>query len=327
MLTHQEPNRLPAVEVLDGVTVRRFELPVSSRHYAASPALWAHLRRAARTYDVVHAHGYHALPALAAAIFKQSPLVFTPHYHGTGHSRFRKLLHVPYRHVGRLAFERADRTIAVSQAEASLILGHFPKIRDRLHVIPNGVDQEALDSASPFDTGGKVVLSAGRIEAYKQVDRTVEAMRHLPGDFELRVTGDGPARAEAERLAGSLGLGARIRFLGRVSDAELYRWFRTADVYVSMSSNEAMPVTFIESLAAGASVVASDIPAHRDLIEKTGGSITLVPLDVSPVTLAHAIERRASVPPTRPVIDSWEHVTTRTHEVYRESVAAFSLGP
>lgn len=319
VLTHREPRgEVLESEVLDGVRVHRFPVPVPSRNYAISPALWAHLTRSSGHYDVVHGHGYHALPALAAALAKRGPFVFTPHYHGTGHSAFRKALHPPYRALlGRQLFGRADRTISVSPPEAELILRHFPEIRAKLTVIPNGVDLEAMHAAEPFEVDRTVVLSAGRIESYKQVDKTVAAVASMDESYMLRVTGDGPARAEAEALAGRLlGDAERIAFLGRVSDDELLRWFRTADVFVSMSSNEAMPITVIEVLAAGARVIASDIPAHRDLVEKTAGTIHLVPLDASPEQLAAMIRTAMNEPPRAPRIDTWDDVTERTLQVY-----------
>ena len=152
VLTHAEAGGgLPALEQVDGVNVRRFPVPIPSSNYAFSPALSRYLHRNGSSYDVVHAHGYHALPALQATLAKPRTLIFTPHYHGTGHSPFRKLLHPPYRRLGGMIFARAARTIAVSPPEARLILSHFPDVEPRLAVIPNGVDQQALDAAVPFE--------------------------------------------------------------------------------------------------------------------------------------------------------------------------------
>jgi len=320
VLTHAEARQqLPPSEIMGGVNVRRFSVPLPSSNYAFSPALWRHLAGAKPSYDVVHAHGYHALPALQAALTKPPTLVFTPHYHGTGHSAFRKLLHPSYRRVGRIIFERAGRTIAVSPPEARLILSHFPHVEPRLVVIPNGVDQAGLDAAQPFAERGTVILSAGRLEAYKQVDSTIAALEHLPKEFVLRITGDGSVRSELKQRAESLGVAERVSFLGKVSEHDLYRWFRSTAVYVSMSSNEAMPVTFIECLAAGARVVASDIPAHRDLVTKTRGSVRLVPLDASGEIVAAAVRDLAASPVVKPLIDSWDDVAARTSEAYVEA--------
>jgi len=323
VITHEEAGaELPSVQYMDGVSVERFQTPVPSRNFAFSPALSLELARSASSYDVVHAHGYHALPALQAALAAPPTLVFTPHYHGTGHSPFRKLLHPPYRRLGRLIFERAARTIAVSPPEAKLILSHFPQVAPRLVVIPNGVDQEALDAAVPFDETATVILSAGRLESYKQVDKTIAALASLPGDFILRITGDGGARPALEEQVRNLGAEDRVSFLGKVSDEDLHRWFRSTSVYVSMSSNEAMPVTFIEALAAGARVVASDIPAHRDLVTKTKGSIRLAALDAPPEDVAAAIRELAASPAAPAVIDTWDDVVAKTLGVYEDAIRA-----
>jgi glycosyltransferase involved in cell wall biosynthesis len=318
VLTHHDDPGLPVTEVRDGVLVRRHKVPVASQHFGMSPALWATLRRERQRHDVVHAHGYHSAAPLAATLAGASPLVFTPHYHGTGHSRLRKAIHIPYRAAGAGIVARSDRVICVSRAEADLFLAHFPAARPRVTIIPNGADLARISAAQPLPGAGMVVITGGRLQSYKQVDRIVEAMALTPPALHLVVTGDGPHRAALESLAGERGLGARVRFIGRVDPDELYRWYASAEVFCSMSSNEAMPVTILELLAAGARVVASDIPAHRDIRDRTGGAISLVPLDVTPRDLAAALSQALvaqSAPGQR--IPTWDEVAEETLDVYR----------
>ncbi|HUN37687.1 MAG TPA: glycosyltransferase family 4 protein, partial [Trebonia sp.] len=291
VLTHRDDPDQPGTEARDGVLVRRHTVPVTSQHFGVSPAVWAALRRDRHRYDVVHAHGYHSDAPLMAALSGASPLVFTPHYHGTGHSPLRKVIHIPYRFAGARIVARSTRVICVSRAEADLFLGHFPAARPRVTVIPNGAHLARISAAQPFPDAGVLVVTGGRLQAYKQVDRIIEAMALTPAALRLVVTGDGPERPALEALTQRCGLGARVRFIGRVDPDELYRWYASAEVFCSMSSNEAMPVTILELLAAGARVVASDIPAHRDIRDRTAGAISLVPLDVSPQDLAAALNR------------------------------------
>jgi glycosyltransferase involved in cell wall biosynthesis len=325
VLTHHDDPGLPDTEIREGVLVRRHKVPVTSQHFGLSPAVWATLVRERRRYDVVHAHGYHSSAPLAAALAGVSPLVFTPHYHGTGHSPFRKAIHIPYRAAGAGIVARSKRVICVSRAEADLFLTHFPAARTRVTVIPNGVDLGRITGAQPFPDAGAVVITGGRLQSYKQIDRIVEAMALTPRGRRLVVTGDGPERAALEALADQRGIREKVRFLGRVDTDLLYRWYASAEVFCSMSSNEAMPVTILELLAAGARVVASDIPAHRDIRDRTAGTITLVPLDASPEVLAAALEYaldETATPGQR--IPTWDEVTAQTLEVYHDltSVAA-----
>jgi glycosyltransferase involved in cell wall biosynthesis len=318
VLTHQDDPDLPDVEMREGVLVRRHRVPVPSRHFGVSPAVWAALVRHRSRYDVVHAHGYHSAAPLAATMAGASPLVFTPHYHGTGHSPLRKAIHIPYRAAGAAMAARSRRIICVSRAEADLFLTHFPSARARVTVIPNGVDLERITAAEPFPDAGPVVVTGGRLQSYKQIDRIVEAMALTPPGLRLVVTGDGPERGALEALADERGVREKVRFIGRVEPDTLYRWYAGADVFCSMSSNEAMPVTILELLAAGARVVASDIPAHRDIRERTAGAITLVPLDAGPEVLARALGHALNESPAPAQrIPTWDEVTTQTLDVYR----------
>ena len=323
ILTHLDDPALPRTEMREGVLVRRHKVPVTSQHFGVSPAVWATLIRERQRFDVVHAHGYHSAAPLAATMAGASPLVFTPHYHGTGHSPLRKAIHVPYRAAGAAIAARSQRIICVSRAEADLFLTHFPSARPRVTVIPNGVDLDRITGAQPFPDAGPTVITGGRLQSYKQVDRIVEAMALTPPGLGLVVTGDGPERGPLEALTDERGVREKVRFIGRVETDLLYRWYASADVFCSMSSNEAMPVTILELLAAGARVVASDIPAHRDIRDRTAGAITIVPLDADPETLARALTHALNEPAAPAQrIPTWDEVTARTLDVYRELTSA-----
>jgi glycosyltransferase involved in cell wall biosynthesis len=148
-------------------------------------------------------------------------------------------------------------------------------------------------------------------------------------DLRLVITGDGPERPRLEALAAERRVTDRVSLIGKVDTDTLYRWYASARVFCSMSTNEAMPVTILEMLAAGARIVASDIPAHRDIRERTGGPITIVPLDASASALGAALEAACREPAsTGQHIPTWDEVTAETVEVYRDlsGKAADSLG-
>lgn len=319
ILTQREPaSDLARVEVQAGVTVRRFTTLVPSRAYPVAPGLFAHLAR--HGYDCVHAHNYHALPALGAAISKRGPLVFTPHYLGGGHTLASRLAHRPYLVLGRLIFDRSDRVICTTRAEAGLVRDRFAVRPQVLSVIPNGVDEAAIRASEPLPVKGTVVLWAGRLERYKRADMVVSAMRWLPRDFHLYVVGDGPARAGLEQDAQRWGLGDRVRFTGGVPHDVAYRWFRTASVFVSMSSRESFGISILEAAAAGVPVVASDIPVHREVADEYGsGNVWLVPTDADLSALASTIERAAQTHPPAlgSPLPSWDDAAASTLQIYR----------
>ncbi|MEM7140162.1 MAG: glycosyltransferase family 4 protein [Actinomycetota bacterium] len=317
---------LPAHEMVDGMVVKRFPLVVKSQHLAVSPALGRHLAEAADLYDIVHAHSYHDSVGVMAASTWDGPFVFTPHFHGSSESAVRNLIHRPYKLVGRKVMQRADRLICVSGAESEHVMRTFPATIDKIDVISNGVDVERLRSAelSPETDGRRILLAAGRLDHYKQVDRIVTAMTGLRDDFVLKVTGDGPARDQLEELVRTHRLEADVHLLGRVPDDTLASLFRTASCLVSMSTHEAQGIVLLEALASGTRVLASAIPAHVDVGRQAGGSVALVPVDAHPRTIATAVRDACREPRPDVFIPSWAEVGLQTSMLYRRVLDASS---
>jgi glycosyltransferase involved in cell wall biosynthesis len=328
----QAPGRAVARETIDGVEVHRFRAVNRSTAYGVPPGLFAYAARHLREYDIVHAHGYHALPSLAALLSGPAPVVFTPHYHGTGHTRFANLMHVPYRPLGHALFRRARAVVCVSGAERRLVVADVPRVAPRVEVIPNGVDIEAIEGAEPWPDAGLVVLSIGRLLAYKQVDRLISALPYAPAAARLVIVGAGPVEPELRQQVADAGLADRVAFAGRVDDAELRRWLRSATVVASLSREEAYGLVLAEGLAAGAAVVASGIDAHREVLERQPLGV-LVPVDAEPraigAAIADAIGRRAR-PHDVSVVHGWDEVAARTLGVYervrREAVQNYHAG-
>lgn len=216
---------------------------------------------------------------------------------------------------------RASRIISVASTEAELLSRHFPKSREKITVIPNGVDAPAIDDAVPYECGDKIVIfSAGRLERYKQVNLLVRAMADLEERYVLRIAGDGAFKPELEPLVEDQKLGDRVQILGRIGRNDLNRWFRTAEVHVSMSKIEAMGISTLEALYAGAKVVASNIPAHQEIAELGGVPLTLLSENASAPELAAAISATADDAPRQPDgIPTWEQVVERTERAYEEA--------
>ncbi|MBR7836852.1 glycosyltransferase [Actinospica durhamensis] len=315
------------------VIVHRFAT-YGPHDYPVSPGLWQAVAARADEFDVVHGHSYHTLSGLAGALGSRAraPFVFSPHYHGTGHSPLRAALHRIYRPVGGYVFHRADAVVCVSEAEARLVAQHFPAAADRCTVVPNGVDRAAIRAAQPFPGSRPTILSAGRLERYKRVDRLIEAFAEqtYPG-VRLVVIGAGPDRERLVALARSHGLfdrgGPRVaRFPGRVAEDVLYRWLRTCRVLCSLSEHEAFGLAPAEALVAGATAVLSDIPAHRELA--ASGPVELVPAAEGAAALAARLDRHLYQPlpsPDAVTVADWDDVAERLVAVY-QSVASARRG-
>jgi glycosyltransferase involved in cell wall biosynthesis len=330
VLTHQG-NGAPAEERIGAVRVLRFPLAVSAQNYELSPALFRYLASAAASFDVAHAHNYHTVVG-HAAIRSGLPFVFTPHYHGTGHSPFRALLHHLYRPVGGKQLTAANAVICVSEAERELVVKDFPGAARKVVTIPNGTDPGPRAVAEPGPGGGAeavgpalpdgpVVLTVGRLERYKNVDLIIDAFRALPFTATLVVVGDGPDRARLERHAADTRAGLPVVFTGWISDPVLDQLFARATVVTSASGREAFGLTLAQGLASGARVVASAIPAHAEIVGRADAeaAVALVdPRDTADFTrlLGGFLRAGRRVPGPVSGLPSWADTVSRTRELY-----------
>ncbi len=314
--THERDSPAASTVTLGSVPVHGFRVTRSNR-FPVSAGLHAAVRRRLPKVDIVHVHGYHATAAAAALLVPRDvPVVFTPHYHGVGHSGLARLLHRPYRPLGHAIFRRSDAVVAVSDAEAALIRADLAITP---HTIRNGANVARLHAAAPWPDAGPVVLVAGRLERYKQVELTLDAFAGSEVPGRLVVLGGGPDLERIQRLAAASRRAGDIRVLGRVGEAEVGRWFRSANVVVSMSQHEAFGLVAIEGVAAGATALLSDIPAHREVQAMLPpGRVRIT----NPEDLAAGLELLASVPNAGPApVRSWHDVAVDHAGLYRSLVA------
>jgi glycosyltransferase involved in cell wall biosynthesis len=313
----QETPSAQRIDELDGVTVRRFPIRLGGDSYPFAPGLWSYIGRHGRDFDVVHAHSYHGTPVIPAALAPIRRLVFTPHYLGGGRTTIARAIHVPYRVVGRTLFQRANHVICTTVAEAAMVARDFPNAIPKTTIIPNGIDVELINSITPQDHAGRVILCAGRLEEYKNTHLVVAAMPLLDQFAKLVIVGDGPAARGLVRLAAELGVASRVELVGAVKWPDVYGWFRAADIFVTMSARENYGMTVLEAHVAGARVVASDIPAHRELIAVLGPDAALVPISAGPAELAAAIRAAAASPPRAvQVVPSWDDHVQSLLKIY-----------
>jgi glycosyltransferase involved in cell wall biosynthesis len=179
----------------------------------------------------------------------------------------------------------------VEQADALIVPSVFARERlrelgaplpwERVHVLAPPVRSRAADSRQ--DGHGSYALVVSRLAAEKGVDVAIDASR-LAG-MSLVVAGDGPEQGALRERAGDRG----VRFVGRVQDSELAELRAGASVALAPSrSAETFGLAAAEAMASGLPVVASDVGALPELVERDG----LVPAGDAGA-LAGAMARRA----------------------------------
>jgi glycosyltransferase involved in cell wall biosynthesis len=293
VITTDPTGRLNKREMINGVKVIRFRSFAPGNAYYLAPQIYFYLKK--HNFDVIHAHSYHALPALFAALGKsETKFVFTPHYHRSGHTAFRNLLHKPYRLLGKMIFSRADSVICVSEYEKRLVEADF-RVAGKTVKIPNGIDlkefehlrtrqkdegverENGKEKVRGEKTGKekvgeekaekeKILLYVGRLEEYKGVQYIIQSLPDLRG-FRLRVVGKGPYETELHGMAKSLGVEGRVEWLKDLSRKELLECYADADIFLMLSSHEAYGITVAEALAAGTTCIVAKGSALEEFID------------------------------------------------------------
>ena len=299
------------VEEMDGFTVRRFTSLAPFGAYYFSLSLYRYLKRNAGEYDIVHAHNYHAFPALFAALAKQNKLVFTPHYHGRGGSKFRSFLLKPYRFAGSTIFKKAEIVICVSEYEKELVKKDFGV---NAVVIPNGIDLKKIDKVSPILSSDNIILYVGRIEKYKNIDVLIKSMKYLR-DMKLYIAGRGSFEEKLKKIAEKAKVEDRVKFLGFVSEEEKYRWLKTCSVFVNLSQAESFGITVLEALACGKPAVVNCESALKEFAEKF--DCVLVPDKLTPEAVAEAILKASEVKVNLDLSEyDWDVIADKISEIY-----------
>lgn len=236
---------------------------------ALGPGSFARTRSAIvdGSFDIVHVHEP-LVPAVSvtAVAISGAPVVGTFHRSGLG---------VGYRAVGLLArplMARLARRFAVSEEAASTARR---ALGGSYVVLENAVDTTRFAPLGPRPPRpNPLVAFLGRHETRKGLPVLLDAFGMLQREAELEVAGEGPETGELrERFAGN----GRVRWLGHLDEGSKADLLRRADIVcVPSTGGESFGLVLLEAMAAGAAVIASDLPGYRK-VSHHGAAAALVP--------------------------------------------------
>jgi glycosyltransferase involved in cell wall biosynthesis len=169
----------------------------------------------------------------------------------------------------------SDAIVCVSSHDLKLAHAHHIAPRGGVHVIHNGIDAPAEPGLRRTPANRLVLGCTARLAPPKDLITLLDALAR-PGceEWELRVFGDGPDRAEIERHRNALGLGGRVTLLGNRQDVAAQ--LAECDAFALISDWEGLPYSILEAMAAGLPVLASEVGGIPDLVVP-GSTGELVP--------------------------------------------------
>ena len=264
-----DPRRLAAHEIHRGVDVLRVPAVGTSRKQFATGS-YDDILTSLRTAAVVHHHDPRFLFELTSAVRRLGgrPVIF--HTHGLiWHTdRFAALKQLVSRwYYGPMLRHVVDVVIADSDADADRLAASAHVDGAKVRVLRNAIDLTRFAEIRRAPQDG-LIASYGRLDTHKGLDRLLAALPEVELPWRLEVAGTGPDDL-VQRLAGmarSLGIADRVTWLGRISDDALDGLLARAALLAFPSRSEGFGLALLETLAAGAPVLASDIPSHREVL-------------------------------------------------------------
>lgn len=137
-----------------------------------------------------------------------------------------------------------------------------------IRVIFPGIDTTLYTPDTSVRADRPVFAYLGRLQRYKGVDLVLRAFAQSGlTDAVLEIAGAGNFRPELERLAGTLGVSERVRFLGRIDEAGKQALLRRAWAMAFASPKEGWGITNLEAAASGTPVIASNSPGIRESVQ------------------------------------------------------------
>jgi 1,4-alpha-glucan branching enzyme len=281
----------PQHEVVDGVEIFRID---SYKNPSPDFATWVFLmnvnmqKEAAALVnsldgkvDVFHAHDW--LVANAGIGLKhvfRKPLLATMHSTEIGrrngiHFDYERMIHET---EAWLTYE-AWRVICCSDYMVSHIKWAFGLPKDKLVMVPNGVDAEAYakignDDLSRFRSKfalpeEKIVLFVGRLVHEKGVHVLVNAVPKVLEKVNAKfiIVGNGYMKEQLSNIVKNMGFAHKVMFTGFVDDETLKKLQKCADVSVVPSLFEPFGIVAIEAMAAKSPVVVSDTGGLSEIVE------------------------------------------------------------
>lgn len=281
----------PQHEVVDGVEIFRID---SYKNPSPDFATWVFLmnvnmqKEAAALVnsldgkvDVFHAHDW--LVANAGIGLKhvfRKPLLATMHSTEIGrrngiHFDYERMIHET---EAWLTYE-AWRVICCSDYMVSHIKWAFGLPKDKLVMVPNGVDAEAYakignDDLSRFRSKfalpeEKIVLFVGRLVHEKGVHVLVNAVSRVLEKVNAKfiIVGNGYMKEQLSNIVKNMGFAHKVMFTGFVDDETLKKLQKCADVSVVPSLFEPFGIVALEAMAAKSPVVVSDTGGLSEIVE------------------------------------------------------------
>lgn len=232
-------------------------------HFGEAILLAEQLRRR----EIVHLHNHFANSGATVGLLASSHagIGWSFTIHGISEFDYPAGVQLPAK-IAAAKFVACVSYFGRAQAMRVVGLSHWSKLK----IVRCGLEIDRLPARTIAAGQSDVrLILVGRLSAEKGIPGLIDALSLMksPVAVTLAIVGDGPLRAELQRQCEALGLGSRIEFKGRLSEAETLKEIAASDVLVLPSFMEGLPIVLMEAMALGVPVIASRVAGVPELVE------------------------------------------------------------
>lgn len=169
----------------------------------------------------------------------------------------------------------ADKVIVPSHYLKKTVIGWGAR-EEQVEVIYNSVAlPEAVkisknEVKEKIGVSGDVLVSVGRLVPWKGFDSLIKLMPDLlkiNPDFKLIIIGDGPELKQYQKIIQNLNLIEKVFLPGRLSQAKLLLYFKSADIFLLDTGYEGLSHLILEAMFCNLPVVVSDMGGNPEIID------------------------------------------------------------
>jgi len=224
----------------------------------------------------------------------------------------------------RLALHSADRITVTTETLRDAVADTYgSELRDRVRVVPNGVDTDRFSSVSTPENNDSRIVYTGNIGSAQALEPCIRAMQHVSSDNALlQLVGDGDEVSRLKSVTDRLGLEDRVEFVGLVDRERIPEILDSATVGLapikdSPELDYAIPTKLYEYMACSLPVVATGRGEIKRFTTDTDVGIHTEP---DPESIAVAIETLLENPEKRVAMGQDGHRVV-SEEYDRQAIA------
>jgi glycosyltransferase involved in cell wall biosynthesis len=230
--------------------------------------------------DVVHGHvGIYGGWLAHRFARPDARVVFTEHASFLGRILGQPRSRAMYAEV----MDRADVVLSVSEKLRAELLGAFPGHAEKIQVIPNAVDIEAMPVRPEPVTELLKWIYIGKVAATKGIPELIEAFAIAAKDeprLRLTILGTGPLVEPMRARAAELGVSERVTFHDSVPPQQVFEFLHAHDLLVHPSKGETFGMTVVEAVGSGMPVLVTRCGGPEETLAGLDGVAGLL-IDVS----------------------------------------------